>query len=54
MYNTRPRAPHDAIEIAGEALELDRNEMNEDNFSTYSSIRNGLGNTWKLQDQAAR
>ena len=54
MSNTRPGAPHDAIEIAGEALELDRNDMNKDKFSTYSSLRDGLGSTYRIQDQAAR
>ena len=55
MSNNRPRVlPHDAIEIAGEALELNRNDMNKDRFSTNSNLRNAFENTYSIQDQAAR
>ena len=54
MSDTRPRKPHDAIEIAGEAFELNRNDMNKDSSSTNSNLRNAFENTYSIQDQAAR
>ena len=54
MFNNRPRAFIDTVEVAGEALETETSEIEEFVTAGNSNDVNDSANAWKFQGQAAR